>query len=832
MPFVAEVSVPLRVNQIYSYLIPERFGSDIIGKRVIVNFSNKIITGLVVNVTSNLPDIKLKEISDVVDKEPIADISFLKLCKWTADYYLCSLGEVFMAAFPPKTFPQEEIFVKLSDVYNEIELTKFKQSSKKREELINLLTDADEYIALSTLKNKYGFRYSYKQYLEFRDSGYINISYEMKEEHRPKIMVAVRPSKTNGIDDKYIHRIGKEYLSRSAKQMEAFDSICNHYLETEQPILQQTLINDYNISAAAITALEKKGLIEKVEIEVSRVTEELSELSSKVELDLELADFQKQVLVDIRNEIENGKKNILIHGITGSGKTLIYMHLIRDVISAGKQVVMLLPEISLTPQLTDRFKLSFPGRVCTIHSKLNKNERYELWQQIANGEYDIVIGPRSTIFSPMKNIGLIIVDEEHDQSYKQDSPAPRYNARDLATVRGHILDCPVLFGSATPSLETYYNAKQGKYGYYQMTERADSHKLPTIELVDLLNARKTGGMHGSFSYGLIEQIKSTLVDGRKVMLFQNRRGHSSFVQCQSCAHIPQCEDCDIAMTYHSHSNVMICHYCGHKEEYTEHCKGCGADDVMKIGLGTQQVEDEINEILGDKVTVVRYDSDTVTNKNKQRQILQKFTDGGIDILVGTQMIAKGLDFSTIGLVGILNADVDLFISDIRAAEKTYQLINQVAGRAGRSKNSESKVILQTTVPNNYAIKTIKQMLNLDFLGEELQHREDLSYPPFSRLVVIEMISSDYAQLERQAMALYKTFPKDKAELDVLPPTDPVIKKVRKKYRKIIVIKNSKLLDPTGKVMRKYVWGCVDFYTKQGGHGDLRININVDASSVM
>ncbi len=832
MPLVAEVSVPLRVNQIYSYLIPERFGSDMIGKRVIVNFSNKIITGLVVNVTSDIPDIKLKEISDVVDKEPIADIGFLKLCQWTADYYLCSLGEVFMAAFPPKTFPQEEVFVKLSDIYNENELTKFKQSSKKREELINLLTDADDYIALSTLKNKYAFTYSYKQYLEFRDSGFIEISYEMKEEHKPKMMVAVKPTKTEDIDDKYIHRIGKEYFSRSAKQLEAFDTICNHYIETGEPILQQLLINDYNLTAAAITALEKKGLIEKVDIEVSRVTEELSELSTKVELQLELADFQKELLSNIREEIATGKKNILIHGITGSGKTLIYMHLIRDVISAGKQVVMLLPEISLTPQLTDRFKLSFPGRVCTIHSKLNKNERYELWQQIANGEYDIVIGPRSTIFSPMKNIGLIIVDEEHDQSYKQDSPAPHYNARDLATVRGHILDCPVIFGSATPSLETYYNAKQGKYGYFQMTERADSHKLPAIELVDLLNARKSGGMHGSFSYGLIEQIKSTLAEGRKVMLFQNRRGHSSFVQCQSCAHIPLCDDCDIAMTYHSHSNVMICHYCGQKEEYTEHCKGCGADDVIKIGLGTQQVEDEINEILGDKVTVVRYDSDTVTNKNKQRQILQKFTDGGIDILVGTQMIAKGLDFSTIGLVGILNADVDLFMSDIRAAEKTYQLINQVAGRAGRSKNAESKVILQTTVPDNYAIKSIKQTLNLDFLGEELQHREDLSYPPFSRLVVIEMISSDYAQLERQAMALYKTFPTDKSELDVLPPTDPVIKKVRKKYRKIIVIKNSKQLDPNGKVMRKYVWGCVDYYTKQGGHGDLRININVDASSVM
>lgn len=832
MPLVAEVSVPFRVNQLYSYLIPERFGSDMIGKRVIVNFSNKIITGLVVNVTKDTPDIKLKEISDVVDKEPIADKGFLKLCQWTADYYLCSLGEVFMAAFPPKTFPQEEVFIKLSEVYNENELTKFKQSSKKREEFINLLTNNDDFIPYSSLKNKYGFSYSYKQYLEFRDMGFVDISYEMKEEHKPKMMVAVSPTKTDGLDDKYIHRVGKEYLSRSAKQKEAFDIICKNHLDTNQPILQQVLINDYNVSATAISGLEKKRLIEKTEIEVSRVEEEKAELSSKIELELKLADFQKDVLSNIREEIKCGKKNILIHGITGSGKTLIYMHLIRDVINQGKQVVMLLPEISLTPQLTDRFKLSFPGRVCTIHSKLNKNERYELWLQIASGDYDIVIGPRSTIFSPMKNIGLIIVDEEHDQSYKQDSPAPRYNARDLATVRGHIIDCPVIFGSATPSLETYYNAQQGKYGYFQMTERADLHKLPNIEIVDLLNARKTGGMHGSFSYGLIEQIKATLEEGRKVLLFQNRRGHSSFVQCQSCAHIPLCDDCDIAMTYHSHSNVMICHYCGHKEEYSEHCKSCGADDVIKIGLGTQQVEDEIREILGDKVNIFRYDSDTIKNKNKQRQILQKFTDGGIDILVGTQMIAKGLDFSNIGLVGILNADVDLFMSDIRAAEKTYQLINQVAGRAGRSKNAESKVLVQTTVPNNYAVKSIKQTLNLDFLGEEMQHREDLSYPPFARLVVIELISSDFAQLERQAMALYKTFPTDKPELDILPPTDPVIKKVRKKYRKIIVIKNSKKLDPTGKVMRKYVWGCVEFYSKQGGLGDLRININVDASSVM
>lgn len=832
MPLVAEVSVPLRVNQLFSYLIPERFGSDMIGKRVIVNFSNKIITGLVVNVTTDLPDIKLKEISDVVDTEPIADIDFLKLCKWTADYYLCSLGEVFMAAFPPKTFPQEEVYIRLSDSYNEYELTKFKHSSKKREELINLLAESSDYFALSTLKNKLGFSYSYKQYIEFRELGFIEIIYEMKEQHKPKTMLAVKPTRNDNITDDYIASINKEYLGSSAKQIEAFDIICNNYIETNEPILQQILIDEYNITSSSINALEKKGLIEKFEIEVSRVEIEKAQLSTKIELDLELADFQTKVLNDIRTELTDGKQNILIHGITGSGKTLIYMHLIRDVISKGKQVIMLLPEISLTPQLTDRFKLSFPGRVCTIHSKLNKNERYELWQQIANGEYDIVIGPRSTIFSPMKNIGLIIVDEEHDQSYKQDSPAPRYNARDLATVRGHLLGCPVIFGSATPSLESYYNAQQGKYGYFQMTERADSHKLPEIELVDLLNARKSGGMHGSFSYGLIEKIKQTLESGMKVMLFQNRRGHSSFIQCQSCGHIPLCDDCDIAMTYHSHSNVLICHYCGQKEEYSEHCKSCGANDVIKIGLGTQQVEDEIRDILGDRVSIVRYDSDTVTNKNKQRQILQKFTDGGIDILVGTQMIAKGLDFSTIGLVGILNADVDLFMSDVRAAEKTYQLINQVAGRAGRSKNSESKVLLQTTVPNNYAIKSIKQMLNLDFLAEEMGLREELNYPPFARLIVIELISSDYLLLEQKAVALFKILPKDKPELDILPPADPVIKKVRKKYRKIIVIKNSKKLDPTGKVMRKYLWGCVEFFIQQGGHSDLRVNINVDASSVM
>lgn len=832
MPLIAEVSVPLRVNQLYSYFIPERFGTDLIGKRVIVNFSNKIITALVVKVTDEIPDIKLKEISDIIDKFPIADDKFLKLCQWTADYYLCSLGEVFLAAFPPKTFPQEEVFVSLSDVYNENELLKFKNSSTRREELIKILSDREEPIALKTLKNKYDFSYSYKQYLEIRDLGLIDISYEMKQSHKPKTMLAIIPNNADKLNDESILKIKEDKLVKSKKQSDAYDIICEYYLEHLKPVLLQDLINNYGISSAIITSLVKKELVSKIDIEVSRVGVTEAELSNKIELELKLAKFQKDVLDKIRNEIKSGKKNILIHGITGSGKTLVYMHLINDVLTKGKQVIMLLPEISLTPQLTDRFKMSFPGRVCTIHSQLNKNERYELWQQIANGEYDIVIGPRSTIFAPMKNIGLIIVDEEHDQSYKQDSPAPRYNARDMATVRGHLLDCPVIFGSATPSLETYYNAKTGKYAYFQMNERADSHKLPKIEIVDLLNARKSGGMNGAFTYGLIEQIKSTLSDGLKVMLFQNRRGHSSFIQCMTCGHIPKCDDCDITLTYHSHSNTLLCHYCGKKEEFTEYCEACGADDVMKIGLGTQQVEEEINEILGEKVSIVRYDSDTVTNKNKQRQILKKFTEGGIDILVGTQMIAKGLDFSSIGLVGILNADVDLFTSDIRAAEKTYQLINQVAGRAGRVKNSKSKVIVQTTVPDNYAIKSIRQVLNTDYLEEELEYRKELNYPPFTRLVLLEMVSSDYAQLEKQSVALYSILPKDKPELNILPPTDPIIKKVRKKYRKIIVIKNSKTLDPSGKIMRKYISGCVDYYTKVGGHSDLRININVDASSVM
>lgn len=832
MPLVAEVSIPLRVNQLFSYLVPEQFGSDLVGKRVVVNFANKVITGLVVNITDKMPDIKLKEISDVLDKEPIADTDFLKFCLWTANYYLCSLGEVFFAAFPPKTFPQEEVFVKLSDLYNENSTLKFKQSTAKRQKLINVLSDLKAPIKSQILKDKYGISFTYKEYLNFREMGLIDLSYELEEIYKPKIVAAVSPANPQLIDDSYVLKIKDDILRKSPKQSELYDIICSYLLEFEQPILTQVLTNKYGFSYSQINALIKKKLVDKVDVEISRLEDQPIELSSKVELELVLATFQQKVLNDIRRALSQDKKNILIHGITGSGKTLIYMHLIKDVIDQGKQVIMLLPEISLTPQLTDRFKLSFPDKVCTIHSQLNKNERYELWLKIANGDYDIVIGPRSAIFSPLKKIGLIIVDEEHDQSYKQDSPAPRYNARDLALVRGHILKCPVILGSATPSLETYYNAQQGKYSYFQMTERADSHKLPQIEIVDLLNARKSGAMNGVFSIGLLEQIKSTLSDGMKVMLFQNRRGYSSYVQCENCGHTPKCDDCDVTLTYHSHSNQLICHYCGKKEQFSQQCQSCNTNKIVKIGLGVQQIESEIKDILGSGVRVERYDSDTITTKNKQRTILNKFTKGEIDILVGTQMIAKGLDFSTIGLVGIINADADLFTSDIRASEKTYQLINQVAGRAGRSKDAESKVVLQTTVPNNYAIRSTQQILNLDYLDEELQHRKELNYPPYSRLIVIELISEDYSELDRQAHTLHNLFPKDKPELTVMQPTEPIISKIRKKYRKIIVIKNDKSLDPTGKIMRKYVLGAMRHYLKHHNKQKVRINLNVDASSVM
>ncbi len=831
MSLIAEVSIPVKVNQLYSYRLPEGLGSEIIGKRVVVNFSNKIVTGLIINVTDKEPEIKLKDIYEVIDHKPIASKEFITFCKWIADYYFSTLGEVFFAAFPPKTFPKEELYIKLSDDYNENQLAKFKNSSKKRNELINLLTDLDSYCPYSSLKNKHNFNYSPKDFFEFRDLGFIDIKYEMENEYKPKELLAVSPKFDGTLNDEYIQSVRSKSLSKAPKQAEAYDLICEHFLENEKPVLISELKDKSGITYSTINSLFEKGLITKQEIEISRISNDSFKLSNKVELKHNLEDFQLETLKNIRTECEKNK-NILLHGVTGSGKTLIYMHLINDVISDGKQAIMLLPEISLTPQLTDRFELSFPGRVCTIHSKLNKNERYEIWKRINNDEFDIIIGPRSAIFAPIDNLGLIIVDEEHDSSYKQDSPSPRYNARDLASVRGHFYNCPVVFGTATPSLETYYNAKIGKYSYFQMDKRADSHQLPNIEIIDLANARKENGMNGSFTFTLIERIKSTLESGLKVILFQNRRGFSSLIQCQSCGHTPECKNCDISLTYHSYNDKLVCHYCGYTEKYSELCSDCNSSDVQKIGLGTQKIEGELSELFSNSINVVRYDSDTISNKNKQRRILQDFFDGKIDILVGTQMIAKGLDFSNIGLVGILNADVDLFMTDLRAAEKTYQLINQVAGRAGRTNKNDSYVVIQSAVPTSYAINSIRQPLNIDFLEEELENRKELNYPPYSRFVVIELSSKDSYFLNQKSNYLYSILPKNIKELDILPPSDPNVVKVKNRYRKLIIIKNDKILDPSGKVLRKYLKGCLDFYNEMKEIRDLKISVNVDASSIM
>ncbi len=757
MSFIAEVSIPLKVNQLYSYRLPKNIGLESIGKRVVVNFSNKVVTGLIIDVTDKEPNIELKDIYEIIDTKPIATKTFITFCKWIADYYFSTLGEVFFAAFPPKTFPKEELYVKLSDDYNENQLTMFKKSSKKRNELIDLLTDLEGYLSYSSLKIKYNFNYSVKDYFEFKSLGFIEIKYEMENEYKPKELLAVSPRFREILNDEYVYKVRSENLQNAPKQAEAYDLVCEHYLKNNQPVLISELKEKNGISYGTINSLFEKNLINKQEIEISRISNESFKLSNKVELNHKLEDFQIEVLNKIRKDCKTNK-NILLHGVTGSGKTLIYMHLINDIISEGKKTIMLLPEISLTPQLTDRFELSFPGRVCTIHSKLNKNERYEIWKRINNDEFDIIIGPRSAIFAPISNLGLIIVDEEHDSSYKQDSPSPRYNARDLAPVRGHFYNCPVLFGTATPSLETYYNAKIGKYSYFKMKNRADSHQLPNIEIVDLTNSRKENGMHGSFSFTLIERIKTTLQSGLKVILFQNRRGFSSLIQCQSCGHIPECKNCDISLTYHSFSDKLVCHYCGFTESNTKLCSNCNSHDLQKIGLGTQKIESELSNLFENTINIVRYDSDTISNKNKQRKVLQDFFDGKIDVLIGTQMIAKGLDFSNIGLVGILNADADLFMTDLRAAEKTYQLINQVAGRAGRTNKNESYVVIQSSVPTNYAIKSVRQPLNIDFLEEELQNREELNYPPFSRFVIIELSSKDSSFLNHKSSYLYNILP--------------------------------------------------------------------------
>ena len=776
MSFFINVILPLPLEKHFTYSVSKDEAYFLKpGMRVAVPFGkSKIYTAVVSEVHQNAPEVyEAKPIEQILDKFPVITGAQLKLWSWIASYYMCTEGEVLRAAIPSAFLLESETIVQLlkdSEV-NEEDLSdeEFllfealqKQSLMKINEIIQLLDKKTVLPVINSLVEK----------------KVVVVNQEIYEQYKPKTERHVKLHERFS-EEKAMHELLDE-LSRAPKQREVIFTLFG--MSAKGKVKISELTKKSRSSTAVIKTLIDKGVLEELQVEISRLNQDLEEISGKVQLN----EHQGQALEEIRAAFD--AENIcLLHGITSSGKTEIYVELIEEALHKGKQVLYLLPEIALTAQLIARLQNYFGEKVLVYHSKYSVNERVEVYQNVLHnkGGAKIVIGVRSSIFLPFKDLGLIIVDEEHEATFKQYDPAPRYHARDVAVVLGKMYEANVLLGSATPSIESYFNADHSKYALVNLNRRYGDVLLPEIEVVDIKEKHRKKRMTGHFSDRLLEEIRETLSNKEQVILFQNRRGFSPILECNTCGHSPQCPNCDVSLTYHSHNNQLRCHYCGYHIAMQQKCMACGSIEVSTKGFGTEKVETELKALFpGHKVG--RMDLDTTRGKYGYEKIINAFEEGNIDILVGTQMITKGLDFRNVRLVGIMNADTLLNYPDFRAHERSFQLMLQVAGRAGRTQK-RGLVLIQTYNPHHQIVQQVSTNSYHEMYREQLEERRNYKYPPFYRLVKITLKGKDYSRVNEGADWLATSL-KNTFREHILGPEFPPVARIRNEYYKNIVIK--------------------------------------------
>lgn len=833
---VALVALAIPVNQLYSYKVNS--DDNLIGYRVLVQFGTRTMTGVVVDYDDNIEARELKEIIEVLDETPFYNSSMLQFTKFISDYYMASWGETLKLASPPGISVESNTIISVREDYSQDQVKELKRRAPKSYELFNTLTNfKSKRVNVNSLKKsvKQSSIYSLLENLERR--GFIDV------EDNVITLGKYKKIKTLIIDpfifkkNDYINQILQKLESRSAGQARLLSYIYIHQRSKEN-VFQETALSESQCDRKDLQALKNKKLVITQHIEdlISNNNNDIT-LSNTNELDFELSGEQSKALVNIEYDIDRNKKLIfLLRGVTGSGKTLIYMHLMRKILNEGKNVLMLVPEISLTPQLSDRFRMSFGNDVALIHSKMNDKERIMIWKQVSLGKKRIVLGARSAIFAPIQNLGLIIVDEEHDVSYKQESPTPRYNAKDVALIRAKIEDCPIILGTATPSIESYYNSINGKYKLIEINNRADSSDLPKIVTVDMSEARKHNSIVGSFSKYLLELIEDRISKKEGIILFQNRRGYSPVLKCNDCGFTYECPNCSIKLTHHKNRNILKCHFCGYNEPYPQNCTSCNGSEFESVGYGTQRIEDELIDYFKEKnikINVDRLDQDAVSKQDAQRKILEKFQKGKTDILVGTQMVTKGLNFDRVSLVGVVNADLQLYMPDFRANEKSYQLLTQVAGRAGRKAGMESIVVIQTFSPNNYSIKSVQNYAGEEFYKKELEIRKNTHFPPFSRVIILEFYGEEDDKVHYFATSFRSLLPENSDDtLEIFGPFVPTTYKQAGNFRRIIMIKSDKNLDKSGAKIRFIIKKALTSFNLNISPNTVMLKIDIDSYSQM
>ncbi len=783
LPLFADVILPLPLKQLFTYSIPDSMQNSIgIGKRVIVQFGKrKIYAAIVHSVHNNKPkDYKTKDIVSVLDDNPIVNESQLKLWQWIANYYMCSLGEVFKASMPSGLKLESETKV----IYHAENIDPVKFNST--ESLILDYLEKTNIASVNDISNALNRKDALPVIKSLLEKKAVILEEKLKESYKPKTETFIGLHESVKTEKQLNETF--DSLKNAPKQLDVlmrFIQLSGKFMKKELAEVSKTvLIKESKSNHQTIKSLIKKNILTEYE----QITSRLDHSASSTKEIKQLSIAQQHAYDAIHNEFEQ-KQVALLHGVTSSGKTEIYIQLIKEQIEKGKQVLYLLPEIALTAQIINRLKTVFGNRVGIYHSKFNDGERVEVYQNVMSSNtennYDIILGVRSSLFLPFSNLGLIIVDEEHENTYKQYDPAPRYNARDSAIVLAQIHKAKVLLGTATPSIESYFNAISGKYGFVELITRFQDIKLPEIILTDTRRARKRKEMKSHFTPLLLENIEQSLERKEQIILFQNRRGFAPFLECETCGWIPYCTQCDVTMTYHKHKNELICHYCGYTIPSPKACKACGNTSMITRGFGTEKIEDDIKIFFPD-AKVKRMDLDSTRSKFAYENIISGFEMGEIDILIGTQMVSKGLDFDNVGLVGILNADNMLNFPDFRAFERSYQLMAQVSGRAGR-KNKQGKVIIQTSNPEHPILQFVLDNKFEEMYKSQMYDRKNYNYPPFCRLINISIKHKKADLVEKSsnqlAVNLKKIFGKR-----VLGPESPVISRIQNLYIKKILLK--------------------------------------------
>jgi primosomal protein N' (replication factor Y) len=814
MNYFIEVIVPLSLPKTFTYKVSEsEFGFIKKGMRIAVPFGkSKIYTALVIDLHQTPPTLyEPKEIHQILDEMPIVNEFQINHWFWISSYYMCNIGDVYRGALPSALLLESETIISQNkeSIVSDTELTDDEfliyealqhQSLLKVQDIVDILNKKTVLPVIQKLINK----------------NIISLQEEIQEEYKPKLIRYIRLHANYSTDDKLVALLDS---LKSEKRKNLVLQYFQLQAQERKPISVKELTEAAQSSVSIVKALVEKEIFEEYFIQEDRVNFD----KNKIDNELLLSKAQNEALIEIERSFED-KEVTLLHGVTSSGKTEVYTKLIEEYIAQGKQVLYLLPEIALTTQLVSRLTAHFGNKVAVFHSKYSNNERVEVWNNVnQNSETaQIVIGARSALFLPFSNLGLIVVDEEHEQTFKQQDPAPRYHARDAAIVLANAHQAKVLLGSATPSIETYFNASSGKFGLVSLKERFGKVQMPEIELVDLKDSYFRKKMKGHFSLTLIEEITEAFSNGEQVILFQNRRGFSPVLECMSCGHVPQCPQCDVSLTYHKYKNQLRCHYCGYSMAKPTNCHVCSSVDLETKGFGTEQIELELAELFPQK-NIKRMDQDTTRGKYSFEKIIDGFKNREIDVLVGTQMLAKGLDFDNVSLVGIMNADNMLYHPDFRAFERSFQMMTQVAGRSGRAEK-RGKVIIQTYNPLH---NIIQQVTNNDYEGmykEQLYERKIYYYPPFYRVIRLTLKHRDFEKLKEGSMWLYQVLQQN-LTIPVLGPEEPAIGRIRNEYIRTIMIKipGETPLQGTKKTIQK-ILNSFDLVSQ---YRAIKVTVNVD-----